>query len=185
MKYKSNNNLILIVSLIMVACSPSITVNTDYDRKVDFTTYKSFTFYQLSDKGPGLSELNRERIVNSIRSELIKKGFVEISNNPDLIINATTLVNEKKQITATNYYNYGGYYRPYYWGPAYGGPTVYNVTELKEGSLIIDVIDASSKHLVWQGTGNEEIDIPMKNAEVEIPRAVIRILSGFPPRAKK
>ena len=40
-------------------------------------------------------------------------------------------------------------YRPYYWGGGMGGSstTNYNVQHYKDGSLIIDVIDANSKSL--------------------------------------
>jgi len=185
MNTSSKFKLLLLFGWLTVACSAPVKVVTDYDRKTDFSKFKSFSFYQLTDKGPGLSELNQQRIINAITVELVKKGLVENSTNPDLLVNATAIVTEKKQVTATNYYNYGGYYRPYHWGPAYAGPTVYNVSELREGSLVIDIIDSSSKHLIWQSTGNKEIDTGLKNPETEIPAAVAKILSGFPPEIKK
>lgn len=185
MNTSSKLKLFFLFSWLTVACSAPVKVVTDYDRKTDFSKFKSFSFYQLTDKGPGLSELNQRRIINTITVELVKKGLVEDSTNPDLLVNATAIVTEKKQVTATNYYNYGGYYRPYHWGPAYGGATVYNVSALREGSLVIDIIDASSKHLVWQSTGNKEIDTELKNPETEIPAAVAKILSDFPPGSKK
>jgi hypothetical protein len=185
MKATSKIKLLLLLSWFAVACSSPVKVTTDYDSKTDFSKFKSFSFYQLTDKSSGLSELNQQRIINAIKAELIKKGFVENVNNPDLLVNATAIVTEKQQVTATNYYNYGGYYRPYYWGPTYVGPTVYNVKELREGSLVIDVIDASTKHLLWQSTGNKEIDTGLKSPETEIPAAVTKILAYFPPGSKK
>lgn len=183
MKYTSK--ILLFISFFALGCGSTVRVTADYDRNVNFNNYKSFSFFRLTDKGPGLSELNRNRIVNAIRGEMIKKGFVEDANNPALLINATAIVTEKKQVSATNYYGYGGYYRPYAWGPAYTGPTMYSVTTLKEGSLVIDILDAASNQLLWQSTGNKEIDVPLKNAETEIPAAVAKILSGFPPGISK
>ena len=178
--------LFFFTSMLILSCSSTLNVSTDFDRRVDFSKYKSFTFYQLTDKGPGLSQLNQNRIVNAIKGELIKAGFIENSANPDLLINATAIVKERKEISATtNYYGYGGYYRPYYWGPSYMGPTTYNVNEYKDGSLIIDVVDASTRKLLWQGTGNKEIDVPLKNPDKEIPAAVTKIMSGFPPQASR
>ncbi|MCH6233453.1 DUF4136 domain-containing protein [Cognataquiflexum rubidum] len=180
----SKIRLVILLSLTAMACSSPLKVITDYDSKADFSQYKSFSFFELKDTGPGLSELNQQRIINATREELIKKGFIEDQNNPQLLVNVTAIVNEKKQITANSYYNYGGYYRPYRWGPSYGGSTVYNVTDLKEGSLIIDILDASSKHLLWQGTGNKEIDTGLKKPETEIPTYINKILSDFPPVPK-
>lgn len=180
MNLRSNTGFLLYLSLLLAACSP-IKVITDFDAKADFSKYKSFSVYQLTDKGTSLSELNQQRIINAIRAELTKKGLTEVSNNPDLLVNATAIVTTKEQVTATHY-NYGGYYRPYYWEPAYSGPTVYNVSELREGSLVIDIIDAASKHLLWEGTGNKEIDSGLKNPDDEIPYAVAKILADFPPK---
>ncbi|MCF1753362.1 DUF4136 domain-containing protein [Mariniradius sp. RY-2] len=186
MKATTKIMLLLLLNFMVIACSSPLKVITDYDTKADFSRFQTFSFYQLTDKGPGLSELNQQRIINAIRDELVKKGFKEDLTNPDLLVNATAIVTEEKQVTSTNYYNYGGYYRPYRWGPTYvGGSTVYNVSELREGSLVIDIIDASTKHLIWQGTGNKEIDTGLKKPETEVPAAVAKILAGFPPQPKQ
>ncbi|MFD2200926.1 DUF4136 domain-containing protein [Shivajiella indica] len=185
MKVTTKIILLLLLNCMVLACSSPLRVITDYNTKTDFSKFKSFSFYQLTDKGPGLSELNQQRIINAIRDEMLKKGFKEDLNNPDLLVNATAIVTEEKQLTSTNYYNYGGYYRPYRWGPSYAGSTVYSVSELREGSLVIDIIDASSKHLIWQSTGNKEIDTGLKKAETEIPAAVEKILADFPPQPEK
>jgi hypothetical protein len=175
-------SLLLVVAIGMFACSP-VKVITDQDKSADLTKYGTYSFFNLTDKGPGLSPLNRDRIINAINDEMKKKGYVETAANPDIMVNATTIVNEKKQVTTTNFYNYGGLYRPYFWGPTMGSMT-YDVTELKEGSLVIDIVDASTKKLVWQSTGNREIDLPMKKADKIIPESVQKILAGFPAKSK-
>lgn len=183
MKKLSFPQLILLTFIMALSsCSP-VKVLTDQDKSADLSRYGTFSFLNLTDKGPGLSPLNRDRIINAINDEMKKKGYIESSSDPDILVNATTIVNEKKQVTANNYYNYGGLYRPYYWGPSMG-TMVYNVSELKEGALVIDVVDAKSKRLVWQSTGNREIDIPMKKADKIIPESVAKILSDFPSKSK-
>jgi len=185
MKTIRNFSLLLLVT-VLFSCN-SVTVTTDYDKSVDFSKYKSFSFYELTDKSGSVSELNKKRIVNALKSEMTKKGFVESMNNPDVLVNLTAILADKKSITAnTNYYNYGGYYRPYYWGGGYGGATTsYDVYEYKDGSLIIDIIDASNKQLIWQGIGNKEIDSPSKNPDKTINEAVAKIMENFPPKGKK
>lgn len=153
-------------------------------KTIDFTKYKSFSFYELKDKSGAVSDLNKNRIIQAVKSEMFKKGFIENKTNPDLLINLTTLIADKKSVTSnTNYYNYGGYYRPYGWGNGYlGSTTTYNVYEYKDGSLIIDLIDVNSNQLLWQGIGNKEIDSPSKNPEKTISEAVAKIMEKFPPQ---
>lgn len=173
-----------LLSFIAITSCSSTKVTTDRDKSADLTSYRTYSFLNLTDKGPGLSELNRQRIIDAINSEMKKKGYNEDASNPDILVNATAILNEKKQVNATtNYYNYGGLYRPYFWGPSMA-TTSFNVSELKEGALVLDIVDAASKKLVWQSTGNREIDVPMKNADKIIPESVAKILSGFPSKSK-
>jgi hypothetical protein len=86
----------------------------------------------------------------------------------------------------TNFYGYGGAYRPYGWnGGMASANTTYNVQEYKDGSLIIDIVDSKTKKLVWEGIGNKEIDKPLKDPDKLISTAVASILAGFPPGSQK
>ncbi|HRI19806.1 MAG TPA: DUF4136 domain-containing protein [Panacibacter sp.] len=183
---KPVNYFLCLFALVFFAACSTIKVATDYDRSADFSKYKTFSFYQLVDKSESVSDLNKTRIINAIRAEMIKKGLTETSSNPDVFVHATTILEDKKSVSSsTNYYGYGGYYRPYAWGPGFGGTTNYNVYEYKAGSLIIDIVDAANKQLIWQGTGNKEIDKPSKDPDAVITEAVTKILNGFPPGAAK
>lgn len=175
--------ILLLTFLFLLGCTPVLKVHTDYDKQVDFSKYKTFSFYGFTDKTSGISELNRNRIIKAINTEMIAHGFKQVDTNPDLYVNATTILKEKTQISSTNYYGYGGVYRPYYWGPGYSG-TDYNVYTYNEGALIIDIIDGASKNLIWQSTGNQEIDVPLHDPDTFIPNAVKKILAPFPPTPK-
>ncbi|WP_348811673.1 DUF4136 domain-containing protein [Flavobacterium maritimum] len=181
-----NFGLFFSIIFILNSCSPSLSVTTDYDRSADFSKYKTFAFYDLADKSGSLSDLNRNRIINAVKTEMKNKGFTETSSNPDVMVNVTTVLVNKQSVTAdTNTYGYGGYYRPYRWGGSYSGTTTYNVYNYKDGSLIIDIIDAEKNQLVWQGTGNKEIDKPSSNPDQTISEAVAKIMSSYPPGVKK
>ena len=189
MKITNNIGWIFLAILMLTSCA-RLNVTTDYDKTADFSRYKTFAFYQLTDKSGSVSDLNKSRILRSIKADVLKKGFTENKDNPDLLVNVTTILEDKKSVTATtDYYGYGGFYRPYGWGMGYAGfappaTTTFNVYEYKDGSLIIDLIDAAKKQLVWQGTGNKEIDKPSSNPDAAISEAVTKIMEGFPPSAK-
>jgi Domain of unknown function (DUF4136) len=179
---------IALVLLIIASCETPLKVTNDYDKNANFQQYKTFTLNKVTDpQRQSISQLNQNRINNAVIAEMSKKGF-QPSDNPDLLVNIAVVLQDKKSVTAnTNYYGYGGFYRPYGWGGGLGatGYTTYNVQNYKEGSLIIEVIDAKTKNLLWEGIGNKEIDGPVKDPDMVISAAVTKIMAGFPPGTMK
>ena len=72
---------ILLCIGILTSCS-SVKVVSDYDTKVDFSTYKTFAFYKKGIDKASVSDLDKKRIMRAIENELNKKGLVK-STNPD------------------------------------------------------------------------------------------------------
>src|SRR5262245_21128074 len=181
-------SMLLVAAGYLVSCGPSLKVTSDYDKSVNFDQYKTFALYRSDSIHDAISQLNQQRIVNAVKDEMVKKGFQENTSNPDVLVNITAVLQNRVAVSSTtDYYGYGGMYRPYYWGGGMGSSTTnYNVQNYKDGSLIIDVVDANSKKLLWQGTGNKEIDKPAKDPDTVIPKAVASIMESFPPgKAKK
>ena len=166
------------------ACTSLLKIHTDRDKNVDFSKYKTFTFYGFTDKTPGLTDFNRTKIILAVQTELLNHGYVQDEKNPDLLVNATAILKEKTKVSNTNYYGYGGVYRPYYWGTGNNAEDV-NVQKFNEGSLIIDVLDASTKTIVWQVIGNKEIDVPIESSNTMIPDAVKKMMASFPSISNK
>ena len=52
-------------------------------------------------------------------------------------------------------------------------------------SLIVGIVDAKTKNLVWEGIGNKEIDSPAKDPEAAINDAITKIMAAYPPGAAK
>lgn len=182
--FKQIPTAILVLSLI--SCGPTLKVSSDYDRAQTFSNFKTFALYQSDSSMTALSQLNKERILAAVKAEMTKKGFTENTSSPDLWVNAVAIVKDKIALSSTtDYYGYGGVYRPYAWGGTLGvtANTTYNADTYKDGSLIIDIVDASTKKVVWVGTGSSEIDKPLKNPDEEIPAAVTKIMASFPPGA--
>jgi hypothetical protein len=169
--------------IFAASCKPTLKVSTDYDRSVNFSSYKTFSLYYLFTSRT-ISELNEERIWNSLKAELIKKGYVENNSNPDFVVNAVSSVKNKKYVTANSTaYGYGGIYRPY----AYRGGTVMatgsttlQASNYKEGALMIDIIDAKTEKLIWEGSGNAEFEKKPKNPNEVIQHVISKILADFP-----
>ena len=58
-------------------------------------------------------------------------------------------------------------------------------THYNSGSLIIDMIDAKTQKLVWQGIGDGiSVDSP-KSKQKQIPEIVAEIMANYPPQKSK
>ncbi|WP_278019896.1 DUF4136 domain-containing protein [Flavobacterium ginsengisoli] len=174
---------------LFYSCSPTVKVTTDYDHAANFSEYKTFAVYDLKAQQGQVNQLNVDRVAKAIRNEMLAKGFTE-SSNPDLKVNAVSILKNKTQVTAdSNFYGYGGMYRPYgYWGGGAmmgGSTTTFNSYDYVDGSLIIDIVSAKTDKLVWQGIGNAEIDSKPDNPEQFINDAIKKILADFPPEQLK
>ena len=170
----------LLLILLVVSCS-SVNVYNDYDKKVDFTQFKTFAFYKPGVDKVEISDLDKKRILKSIEAEMLAKGFTK-SENPDLLINFFTKSREQVDVNAFNNswgYGYGYGWNPYIWG---GNRTTVRTTT--QGTLFIDLIDAKKKEMVWQGEGQGEIFKNQNNKEERIGEFVKEILKQYPPQKK-
>jgi hypothetical protein len=162
------------VSLIISSCS-SIHVAADYDRSVNFSSYKSFSFFQEGIKKVKISDLDKRRILNAIENELISKGLKK-SDNPDLLVNIIT--KERKEVNIYNQ-NFGMW--GWGWGPTFGLNQT-NISDSTNGTLFIDLIDNNKKELVWQGIGDGYLSTRMDRKNERIIEFVESILEKYPPK---
>jgi hypothetical protein len=191
MNIRTNLRLIPVLLLVLLySCSPTVKVTTDYDHAANFSEFKTFAVYDLKAQEGQVSQLNVDRVTKAIRAEMIAKGFSETSSNPDLKVNAVSILKNKQSVTAdSNFYGYGGMYRPYgYWGGGAmmgGATTTFNTYDYVDGSLVIDIVSTKTQKLVWQGIGNSQIDSRPDNPEEFIATSIKKILEGFPPGLAK
>ena len=89
-----NGILCILTATLAVSCAPTVKVTTDYDRSANFAAYKSFSLYNFTST-LNVNELNAKRILNSVRSEMIKKGYTEDNYDPDLMINVVSHLKDK------------------------------------------------------------------------------------------
>lgn len=166
--------------LFMASSCTSVRIANDYDRKVDFKGYKTFAFFKNGIDKVEISDLDKRRILHAIDAEMVAKGFTK-SENPDLLVNIFTKSTEQVNVNQFNAgwgYGYGYGWSPWIWG---GTPSVYTTTE---GTLFIDLIDAKTKQLVWQGEGSGDLTKNSDKKDARIQEFVSRILSQYPPQKK-
>ena len=164
--------LSLIILITLSSCS-SVMVNADYDKKVSFTNYKSYAYLKSGIDKAEISDLDKKRILNSIDEVMQSKGFSK-SENPDVLISIFT--KERERLDVYQNYGFGWGWNPY-WGMGYS-----NVTTTSEGTLFIDIIDAKTKEMVWQGEGSGYLTKNTEKKDARIKEFVSKILEQYPPK---
>src|SRR5688572_3009698 len=172
----------MIIFLGTVTSCSSIKVSSDFDSQANFAGYKTYAFRPEAEALP-VDDINRARIINAVTNELAAKGFTK-SAQPDVLIDLNIKAEQKQTATATSsspgYYGAG--YR-YGWGGGFSTTTI-NVENYTEGTLFVDMIDASKKQLVWQGRAVKTLDPDATPAQREknINYGVKQIFTTYPPK---
>lgn len=169
----------LFALLILSGCT-SVRVLSDYDREADFNSYRSYAFYKTGIDKAEISDLDKKRILRAIEAELSGRGFVK-SEQPDLLVSIFTKEKERVDVYNNNF-GWGWGWHPYWAWPGYYGS---NVSTRTEGSLYIDLIDAKTRELVWQGKGVGTLanTSDIRKKEERIREFVAEILQQYPPQA--
>ncbi len=191
-------HLIILAAMVFTLGSCVTTkVNVDYDKSVDFSKYKTYSFYGWAkESNKLLTPFDQERIEKAFAAEFNKRGLKFVNQGGDLTVALYIATQHKQETTATTtttgmsgYYGYGGYwgYGPAWgWGPSFASShTTYNTTEYREGTLIIDVFDTQKKQLIWEAVGTKRIDESSKGKEERIKKVAAAMMKDFPIKPVK
>jgi hypothetical protein len=173
--------LLFLLCLVLLTSCSSVRVVTDYDTKVDFTSYKTFAFYKKGIDKASVSDLDKKRIMRAVEAELVAKGFSK-SANPDILVSIFTKSREQVNVSDNNIgIGWGWGYNPWFYGR-----TNININQYTEGTLFIDFIDKNTNELIWQGIGSGAMKMSnIEKKEERINEFVYEIISTYPPGLKK
>lgn len=170
-----------VLILASVGCN-TLQVSSDYDPTVNFSGYRTFGWMALPHKAVGDPRVDNALIESHIRSaverDMQARGYsTPQSGEPDFFVAPHTAINEKLMIQQVP----AGAYGPGWYRPAGSVPVVHEYTE---GSLVLDVIDAKTRQLIWRGWAMAEVDFTRSAEERQrkIDEAVHKILDQFPPK---
>lgn len=178
------------VVLALSGCASGPEVRADYDRSANFSSYKTFAFASpLGTDRNGYQSVISQHLKAATKLELEARGMKQVTDSPQLLINFNASLSDKLAVHSTptmsvgmtrGYYGYrGGMYSAW---PMYADQTT--VTQYKEGTLNIDVVDAARKQLVWEGVVTDSVDQKMMdNVEAAINVAVKAAFAKYPVAA--
>jgi hypothetical protein len=169
--------------VIAVCGCSSMSVTYDYDKNVTWEKFTSYAWLAPENAPPvnpasnQLSgDLLEKRIHQAVASEMDQRS-IKTSDDPAFMMKYFLGTEDKVQVT-----DWGYRYSDYYWGA--GGRQI-DVYQFTQGTLVIDIIDAQSKTLVWRGTATDVIDTKQKSPEEmqqRVNNVVHEILKNFPPQ---
>lgn len=169
----------------LVSLSGCVSPTTvDYDRSA-VTALRSYKCFAIDSRDTRshyqdvvLSPIVDRRIESAITRELTAKGFTQDCATPDFRVTFNTVTKTKTEVNdlgvgATPFRRY-----PYM---GYGGYSHVDINQYEQGTFIVDIIDNSSKELVWRGAYTKRLGWSApSDAEVQI--IISEILTAFPPQ---
>lgn len=173
---------VLVLLLWLQGCA--VPVEVDYDTHRDFSQLKDYAWLPFSveqqRQDPVLyNTLTDKRMRQSIDRVLAAKGFrcVNVSE-ADFLLTYHLKVEQKLE---SDRFGYGfGYGWDRYGVMAGTGRDIY---QYEEERVLVDVLDARSRELLWRGGVSEELDryASPREREGRVLRQVHEILTQFPP----
>lgn len=184
----------LAVMWTAAGCAPSPKIGYDFDRSTDFSAYHSYAWLSGDQEKTGDRRADSSTVDMRIRiavgTQLRLKGYQTLpEGEPDFYVAYHVGLKDSSPSISTQYYSDGMAGHAFSHsadsrstsGPA---PSLNETPSYLTGSLLIDVIDAASKKLVWRGTAAGEVDPGLTSQQRdERTKAIVhKILSHFPPK---
>lgn len=162
-------------ALLFAAPSFAQQVKTDYDHKVEFGQYKTYSWEKVQTQDP----LWVDRIKGAVNAALTAKGWTPVESGGSVAILAMEMAQNHPTLN-TYYDGFGGGWR---WGGF--GDVRTTVTNYTVGTLVVDLFEANSKKLIWRGSSSEALsNKPDKNIKA-LDKDVQKMFAHFPPGGRK
>ena len=175
----------LLVTLGLYASAAAEKIRVHYDKSIDFAKYKTYGWAPVGAVAHPMLALD---IVGAVDQEMAARGLTKVRSNPDLLVQMYGAVDTEVSMTSNNpIYNATGGIPPFdpsmtspgdslYWDGFYGNSTVV----VHPGQLIIDIIDAKGKKLIWRGMGSEAISSNPDKLMEEANSTISKLFKEYP-----
>lgn len=168
--------MILLLTAWLAGCTSTVAI--DHRPEAPFTEYRSFAF---ASTGPDeeIRSLDGERIERAVTRELTARGFKPVPpDNADLLVRYRV---EETIEVETSGLGYGfGFGREHL---GIGVATVPDVQAIKEGKLVVELVQRDIRQVVWRGAGQRNLTEQMKPEQRTrlIERLVRDMFERWPP----
>jgi hypothetical protein len=148
---KIHGGILLIFSLIVSGCSPVRMLSSRADQDFILGNYQSYRFYDIALDTIDVPEFYQRLgwIEEEMRTQFSNRGLSYSKEDPDLLVNIGLVFEEKTQMRETDIVTDA---------PKYIGNMNYSwqsemveMGKYSEGTMVMHLVDARSKVLVWEG----------------------------------
>jgi len=191
--YKTHIFSILAILFLFVQCSPTVqsskTANVNLDQ---FDSYAYLPSPDTLDYDQLTGDIVEEKVMVAINNQMQNLGYTIDKDNPDLLVRAHVMLDKDIETYADpvystyDYFYPGftvGYPSPYYYAGYDAIPEVvgYDVDTVPytEGTMVVDIINASTNEIVWRGWAEEET-ITAENFQEDLQNYVEEIFDEYP-----
>jgi len=178
--------LISLIGMLLMNCSTPLKVYTTHEKDVDFTSYKTFDFYEIKEEHLRLKEVNRRRLAMAIEVELGYKGIKRSINNPDILVNLYSLMNRTENTAdKTSSVGYYGAATPYGAGIGVSVSPQSKYSEYyAQGTVTIDLVDREQNRLILEGVAKVDAG-SSEDADRMINYTVKKVFKDIPDAVKR
>ena len=183
--------LVLVCSLFYFASESQVKVGADKSFTASLNDYKTYGWSSKIDQIPsekifltpnGVYVFNneslREKIKNAIAFELSARGYSKDESNPEMLVIFRVTEHPGTLLTKNGYQTF--------WDEDENGTTTgLHHTKIDAGTLLINVLDAKSDKVAWQGYASGILKPGMINDKMKIREAVSSIFKKFHFKAKQ
>jgi Domain of unknown function (DUF4136) len=157
-----------------LSCATALKTDVGWDKQADFSRYKTWGW---KDDGSIRDALWKRRVQAVFEDELAKHGLTRSDADAPLWVAVHWRLSVDTQVVS---------YSPgwgYGWGPYWAAPAMTTVYQIPEGTMIIDLVDAGKKEIVWRATASGEIRANKENAEREdrLREILAQLFAHYPP----
>jgi hypothetical protein len=145
--------------LLTITAAARDKISVSYAKGVNFSQYKT---YAWAEHGAVAHPMLAADVVGAIDQELQARGLQKVASNPDLIIQIYGSVDTDMTMYSNDpiYGATGGIppFDPSMNGPAFIGFYGNTTVTIHKGELVVDLVDARAKKLVWRAMATESVN---------------------------
>ena len=165
---------VIVLWLAVCAFALAQRARSEWDHNTDFAALHTYAWLASPDPAKGAWN---QAILDAIDKQLGAKGLTKVDANPDVWVVYSRSIH--KDTTTLS----GGYVFDGEEGGRPGIPAI--PTTWKEGTLVVELNNPKTKHVVWRGSVSNTIsDNDNKNLK-SLDKAIAKLFRNYPPKNDK
>ena len=150
-------------------------IKVHYDRGVDFTRFKTYSWMEGE---PSTNPAAHQQIVLAIDKQLMSKGLRRVEEKGDLNVGYYASLGGNVNARMVEYTQGLDVSR---WEGGFGETVKPQVGAMPMARVVLDLVDSSTKKLVWRGIARNAFTPNQAHAKKRISSDMAKMLKKFPP----